>query len=341
MFITFLLRLLILGVIVSQFILDKVPAAAASDKECEGIVSKGSSLSLHSAEYFGEQRDYWWNLDFLHLMGQRWGVEKVRSVLDVGCGVGHWGMLLNNVLPEAATVVGIDRESVWVEEAQARAKSAKLDDRYTYQEGDADMIPFPDESFDMVTCQTLLIHVADIRRTVNEMCRVLKHGGILVVIEPNNLARSLCLNTLNVDDPVEDILDIARLQLICERGKKALNEGYNSIGDQLPACLSSLGLEDIQVFISDKATTFVPPYESGAQRSLIDQACKWSGKNFWIWSEVDTRRYYEAGGGDMERFSFYWTKALRENERFLDGIKAGSYSMAGGNLNYCISARKP
>ena len=46
---------------------------------------------LHSADYFGEQRDSWWNQDILALLGQRWGLEKVNTVLDVGCGLGHWG----------------------------------------------------------------------------------------------------------------------------------------------------------------------------------------------------------------------------------------------------------
>lgn len=28
----------------------------------------------HSAEYFGEQRDFWWNHDFLQLMARRWNL---------------------------------------------------------------------------------------------------------------------------------------------------------------------------------------------------------------------------------------------------------------------------
>lgn len=54
----------------------------------------------HSAEHFGDTRDYWWNRDFLQLMAKRWKLGTVRNVLDVGCGVGHWGMLLASVMPE-------------------------------------------------------------------------------------------------------------------------------------------------------------------------------------------------------------------------------------------------
>ena len=65
----------------------------------------------HSAECFGDTRDHWWNLDFLRLMARRWKLDAVRDVLDVGCGVGHWGMLLASVLPDDARVTGVDREA--------------------------------------------------------------------------------------------------------------------------------------------------------------------------------------------------------------------------------------
>src|SRR5215471_21826965 len=51
------------------------------------------TLDSHSAEYFGDTRDYWWNLDFLELIGKRLSFDHVQDVLDVGSGVGHWGQL--------------------------------------------------------------------------------------------------------------------------------------------------------------------------------------------------------------------------------------------------------
>ncbi len=62
--------------------------------------------TAHSAEYFGDARDHWWNRDFLQLVARRWRFDEVRDVLDVGCGVGHWGMLLAAVLPESTRVTG-------------------------------------------------------------------------------------------------------------------------------------------------------------------------------------------------------------------------------------------
>jgi cyclopropane fatty-acyl-phospholipid synthase-like methyltransferase len=56
------------------------------------------SKMKHSEAYFGDERDFWWNRDFLELMAKRWDLKSVSSALDVGCGVGHWGQLLSHFL---------------------------------------------------------------------------------------------------------------------------------------------------------------------------------------------------------------------------------------------------
>jgi trans-aconitate methyltransferase len=79
------------------------------------------TLDSHSAEYFGDTRDHWWNPDFLELIGRRLSFDAVQDVLDVGSGVGHWGQMLANVLPKRARVHGVDRDPLWVEKAAVRA----------------------------------------------------------------------------------------------------------------------------------------------------------------------------------------------------------------------------
>src|SRR5690348_11841123 len=90
----------------------------------------------HSAEYFGEYRDFWWNTDFLELMARRLGLDQAKSILDVGCGVGHWTQVLAPVLHPGAHVTGVDREETWVTRATERAREFGLEERYHYQKGD-------------------------------------------------------------------------------------------------------------------------------------------------------------------------------------------------------------
>src|SRR5690349_19196986 len=117
--------------------------------------------AAHSAEHFGDTRNHWWNQDFLELMARRWRLDTVRAVLDVGCGIGHWGMLLSSVMRADVRVTGIDREPSWVEQARLRAKARGLEARFSYERGEAQQLPFPDDTFDLTTCQTVLIHLPD------------------------------------------------------------------------------------------------------------------------------------------------------------------------------------
>ena len=104
------------------------------------------TLDSHSAEYFGETRDYWWNLDFLELMGRRLSLDRVQDVLDVGCGIGHWGRLLAHVLPRTAHVQGVDRDPLWVEKASARAAARQFAERFSYQVSAAETLPLDRKS---------------------------------------------------------------------------------------------------------------------------------------------------------------------------------------------------
>ena len=77
------------------------------------------ALDAHSAEYFGDTRDYWWNPDYIKLTGRRLAFDRVRNVLDVGCGVGHWAQTLACALPSDADVIGVDRDPFWIDKATA------------------------------------------------------------------------------------------------------------------------------------------------------------------------------------------------------------------------------
>ena len=151
----------------------------------------------HSAEYFGETRDHWWNRDYLELVAKRWKLADVRTMLDVGCGVGHWAQLLASFLPDHVRVSGIDREPSWVDAARDRAERRGLAGRFEYRQGEAQKLPFPDGTFDLVTCQTVLIHTPDPAAVIAEMKRVTRPGGLVMVAEPNNMTASLLLDSVS------------------------------------------------------------------------------------------------------------------------------------------------
>jgi ubiquinone/menaquinone biosynthesis C-methylase UbiE len=130
--------------------------------------------------------------DFDRRMGlfDRWFVADTRAwicgratgtVLEVAVGTG-----LNLPLYDpSTTVTGIEWSPAML--AIARRRAATLDrpsDRpFDLREGDAQALDFPDETFDTVVCTFSLCAIPDDRRAVEEMIRVLRPGGRLLLAD--------------------------------------------------------------------------------------------------------------------------------------------------------------
>ena len=205
----------------------------------------------------------------------------------------------------------------------------------------AEELPFADESFDLVTCQTLLIHVADPRAVIAEMLRVTKPGGLVVASEPNNRALILMVASVSAHDTLEQRLDLVRFYITCEEGKAALGLGNNSLGDLVPGYFNDAGLEDIQACQSDKVSLMVPPYDDPSQEAL-KEAYLWDAEagGGWGWTEDEARSYFEAGGGDPTAFDGMWDRRLDEARRLARAVEDRSYHAAGGDVLYLVSGRK-
>ncbi len=295
----------------------------------------------HSADYFGEARDYWWNSDFIELMGRRLDLGAAGRVLDVGAGIGHWGRALAPALSASARLVGVDREDTWVAEATRRAERAGLAERFTYQRGDATALPFASETFDVVTCQTVLIHVPDPAHVLGEMLRVCKPGGLVLAVEPNNLANVAVQSSLSAQLPSHALVDTWRFHLVCQRGKQALGLGFNSVGDLVPGMLAALGAQDVRVYIGDRASPLFPPYAGREQAAEVAQFMDFVKREVWAWDHEETLRYFLAGGGAEAEFTTLWDGIGAQERAVADAIRAGTYATAGGCLSYLVSGRKP
>jgi ubiquinone/menaquinone biosynthesis C-methylase UbiE len=295
---------------------------------------------LHSKRRLGDWRHHLWNADFLHLMAARLGLKSARNALDVGCGLGHWSDALRQVLDAKIQFVGVDREPEWVRRAHARAATVEGFSPAVFCAADAARMPFADASFDLVTCQTLLIHLSDPIAAITEMVRVLRPGGALLLAEPNNLAQRSTYGSNQYDGALGRLPAAWRLQYFCERGKRALRQGFNSIGDMLPGWLAQIGLADIKVHLSDKTLPLVPPYDSAAAPEIVAALEQQVQSGQWTWTESEARSYFLAGGGGADEFDVLWQAVLAEQADILAAVRRGEYHSAGGFLMYLVSGRK-
>ena len=163
---------------------------------------KESSVAPHpvlSDYYAGEQarRDkvddlfdasaehYDWICDVMSFGSGRWyrkdallrsGIKEGMHILDVGAGTGVVSLIEQNLVGDNGFVVALDPSKGMLGEAvNLGVKRATL--------GLGEKLPFPDNSFDMLTMGYALRHVADLNEAFSEYLRVLKPGGKILLLE--------------------------------------------------------------------------------------------------------------------------------------------------------------
>lgn len=97
------------------------------------------------------------------------------------------GTALNlSYYPEDIRLTGLDLSPEMLRVARKRAAEVGLD--IDLREGDAHALPFDEGSFDTVVCTYSLCNIPDPQRAVNEMKRVLRPGGKLILVDHTRAA---------------------------------------------------------------------------------------------------------------------------------------------------------
>ena len=135
----------------------------------------GSAAALESrgrsSGYIGMQRNLFEELQ----------LKPGETVLEVGCGTGVLDRWLAGYTEGANKIVGADLNLLNLREAGALAKKQGFESVIEFKEGNAEQLPFEDNSFDVAFSSTVMEQVnAD--RMLSEMIRVTKQGGRVGVI---------------------------------------------------------------------------------------------------------------------------------------------------------------
>jgi ubiquinone/menaquinone biosynthesis C-methylase UbiE len=108
------------------------------------------------------------------------GLRAGMRIADFGCGVGVVTRMLAEMTGPSGSVTGIDMNGAQLEQAAAWCAAGRLEN-VNFVEAQAGSTGLPQDSFDVVYCRFLLLHLADPVACLHEMRKVLKTEGILVV----------------------------------------------------------------------------------------------------------------------------------------------------------------
>lgn len=116
-----------------------------------------------SEKPFGE-----YPLQLAKYLMSKYSLQRNMKILDNGCGRGEF--------LHAFSVLGMQVEGADISNYCPQAKMVDLNN---------EKLPFPDESFDVVFSKSVIEHISNTEHYMSEMKRVLKKGGLLLLLVPD------------------------------------------------------------------------------------------------------------------------------------------------------------
>lgn len=159
-------------------------------------------------------------------LDKRLGASAGERILDVGCGTGDDVLRLVASVGLGGSVVGVDLSADLLEVARQRATQSEFPPAFART--DASLLPFPNATFDAAMVSRVLIHTPRPDVVLNEVVRVIRPGGRVVVFDVD-------ADALLFSGP-----DLALNRTMV----RVLGDSFRSgrVGRRLPALLAGAGL---------------------------------------------------------------------------------------------------
>ncbi|EKQ54261.1 MAG: methylase involved in ubiquinone/menaquinone biosynthesis [Methanobacterium sp. Maddingley MBC34] len=162
-----------------------------------------------------------------------WIFDQIRfppnaRLLEIGCGNGLLWKANSNRIPEDAHIILSDFSQGMLSDAHNVLGNNA--DRFEYQVLDAQEIPYPDDSLDIVIANLMLYHIPDRKKAISEISRVLKSDGALyaTTFGLDNM-KELSELVFAYDDKIYYSLEPIARAFGLENGEKQLSESFDQV----------------------------------------------------------------------------------------------------------------
>jgi len=148
--------------------------AALTEKQTQTVVA-------HYARLADKYETRWSNYTrvSLELLARRLKLKGDESLLDVACGTGRLAVIIREQHP-GVKIVGRDLSPDMLRVARSRLP---VDKDTQWEQGRMEELPYPDNSFDVLTCASAFHLVTDQKQAMAEMVRVVRPGGTVCIVD--------------------------------------------------------------------------------------------------------------------------------------------------------------
>jgi demethylmenaquinone methyltransferase/2-methoxy-6-polyprenyl-1,4-benzoquinol methylase len=139
-----------------------------------------------SGEYDGLNRvislgiDVKWRKKVVEIVGK----NTPKQILDIATGTGDLAIMMSELNPDK--IIGLDISAGMLAVGEQKISKANLSDKIDMIVGDSETMPFKDNTFDAITVSFGVRNFANLAKGIQEIARVLKPTGVLVILETSN-----------------------------------------------------------------------------------------------------------------------------------------------------------
>ena len=167
-------------------------------------------------------------------------LSSEMRVLDLACGDGFYTRRIAERLGSGGFITGVDINLAYLSEASVEASRQSGRAKIDFVAASFDRLPFPDDTFDLVWCAQSLYTLPDPVVVIGHLARVLRPGGLVIVLENDTLHQVFLPWPVHLELPIR----AAELRSF-QDGSRNSSKYY--VGRRLPAILAAAGLEPLRM----------------------------------------------------------------------------------------------
>jgi len=287
-------------------------------------------------KYLNESRSsFFWDEDQFKLIFKNIDINAIHNFLDVGCGLGYLTFIMARFLNRQCDILGIDNDPKLIKIANNKMNKSNFSN-VSFKVGNIYNLGLLKNSFDLIAEQLVLSHLDKSEEAVKEMLRVLKPGGFLLLIEPNNLAMSVVYNNLTNKLSIKEKTALLSFEMKIQQGKIKIGEGDDNYGDHILELLSKHNMKVLDIRLCDKLNPVYPPYNTIKKEQLIKSI---KNENSLYWKRL-FKKYYIAAGGSLKKFNKIWKLKKKMSKQIEKAIINDNYYDTRAGLLYSYLFKK-
>lgn len=205
------------------------------------------------------QQTFNWLFALRDIVISKANIKAGDKVIDIGCGSGLLAFGVIEKFKDSVDIIFSDKFEDCLEECKKLLSQCDVPNKATFLQSDCLDIKLPDFSVDKAMTRSVLVHIVDKQKAINEIYRILKKGGTYSAFEPI-IKSNTRYHELTSPDEITDwqAFKEAEDDFMTDINDPLINFDAQSIAQNLDIA----GFSDGDIDVQDTPSTYVAQKDS-------------------------------------------------------------------------------